>query len=302
MALLVGGAGCVVDASGVDDDEPDAGEIAVDAGDVVDVDGATSNVDAATPMDDCPRVRVVVGPGTTLNIRDMPNTDGAIVGSLPNNAVVTVIDRVDGEEIQGNTEWFEIESGLGNGFVSGAFAMCTTDDAPTLEPPAAYYLPLECGMSATVSQGNNGGFSHTGRSRYAFDFSLGVGTPLVAMADGIVAHTFDDTEPGDPCYDGGGPDCFPFANYVVLHHGDDSGSIYKHLSRVDVTVGEFVPAGTTVGLSGSSGYSTGPHAHVMRQEICGDPVACQSVPVSFADVPGDGVPVTDQTVTSGNCE
>ena len=44
------------------------------------------------------------------------------------------------------------------------------------------------------------------------------------------------------------------------------------------------PSGKAVGLSGSTGYSTGPHAHVMRQDACADPIGCQSLRTPFADV------------------
>ena len=160
-----------------------------------------------------------------------------------------------------------------------------------------FWLPLECGTSATISQGNNGGTSHQGNAYYAFDFSLGLNTPLVAMADGIVIHTFAETGPGDPCYSGGGPECFAYGNLVVLLHGDGSTSLYKHLNQVLATDGELVPRGMTVGLSGSTGYSTGPHAHVARQEDCGEP-NCQSIPLEFVEA---GVPVTGESVTSENC-
>src|SRR5690606_14645789 len=105
---------------------------------------------------------------------------------------------------------------------------------------------------------------------------------------------------GDPCYNGGDSSCYPYANLVVLLHGDGSPSSYTHLSSASVSLGVYVGRGQRVGLWGSTAYSTGPHAHVMRQEDCG--VAnCQSIPLKFADVPGDGVPDTGQTVTSGNC-
>ena len=117
------------------------------------------------------------------------------------------------------------------------------------------------------------------------------------MADGIVIHRYAETMPGDPCYDGGDEDCFPYANLVVLLHGDGQASIYKHLSEVLVSDGELVPRGEAVGLSGSTGYSTGPHAHVMLEENCGE-ANCQSVPLEFVEI---GVPVTDQEVTSTNC-
>ncbi len=65
-------------------------------------------------------------------------------------------------------------------------------------------------------------------------------------------------------------------------------------------VGDSVGIGSDVGLSGSTGWSTGRHAHIMRMEDCGG-YYCQSVPLAFSDVAGDGVPVSGDTVTSGNC-
>ncbi len=242
----------------------------------------------------------MVAAGATLNVRPDPSTSQAPVGTLPNGAIVDVVAEVQGESVSGNTLWFQVSSPKVSGFISSVYAECTLEEPPVLTPPGAYYLPLECGKSAKISQGNFGSFSHSGKSKYAFDFSLGVGTPMVAMADGVVLHVYDKTKPGDPCYDGGGSSCYPYANLVVLLHGDGSASIYKHLSKVLVSLNDFVPRGTPIGLSGSTGYSTGPHAHVMREENCG--VAnCQSIPLSFADVAGNGVPTTGQTVTSGNC-
>lgn len=246
---------------------------------------------------DCPRVRVMVASGEVLNVRPDPSTAQDPIGSLPNNAIVDVLEAVTGEAIDGNSTWFHIATDTLDGYVFSGFAECTLDEPPDLGPPDGFWLPLECGMTRTISQGNNGDFSHQGNAYYAFDFSLAIGTPMVAMAEGIVIHTFAETMPGDPCYDGGGPECFPYGNLVVLYHGDGSTTLYKHLSEVLVTDGELVPRGSTVGLSGSTGYSTGPHAHVARQEDCGEP-NCQSIPLEFVDA---GVPVTGESVTSENC-
>jgi murein DD-endopeptidase MepM/ murein hydrolase activator NlpD len=246
---------------------------------------------------DCPRIRVIVGSGEVLNVRPTASTVEEPIGSLPNNSIVDVIEEVTGEVIDGTDVWFHITTDTLDGYVFGGFVECTLEEPPELMPPDGFWLPLECGMSANISQGNDGDVSHQGNAFYAFDFALGLNTPLVAIADGIVVHTYAETMPGDPCYAGGGPDCFMYGNLVTLLHGDGSTSLYKHLNEVHVADGELVLRGFPVGLSGSTGYSTGPHAHVARQEDCGE-ANCQSIPLEFVDA---GVPVTGETVTSENC-
>lgn len=280
-------------------DRYDAGDDPIDAGTT---DGGTPmpDPDAGLPEPEpCPRARVQVAAGEALNLRPDPSTAGTPLAAIPNHTIVDVLARVRGEPVGGDDEWLQVRYRTDEGYVSAVFAECTTDEAPVLTLDG-FYLPLACGTSARISQGNDGAYSHSGRTRYAYDFAIPVGVPLVAMADGIVHRLYDATGPGDACYDGGGSSCFPYANLVVLMHADGRTSIYKHLSEVSVSLGELVPRGRAVGLSGSTGYSTGPHAHVMLQEDCGAD-NCQSLPLVFEDVPGDGIPDTNQTVTSGNC-
>jgi hypothetical protein len=250
------------------------------------------------PVEGCPQVRVQGTGGQGLNVRPSPSTDQPPRGNLPEGTVADVLDIVEGESIQGDTTWFQVRRGDLEGFVSGAFAACYTPPEPG-ETDEVFLLPFPCGETRLVTQGNNSQFSHSGRSAWAFDFSLGTGTPLLAMKPGVVLYTYDRTRPGDPCYDGGGRECNPATNYVALRHDDGTRTQYLHMSRVDVRVGDQVAQGQSLGASGSTGWSTGPHAHVERQEDCGASF-CQSIPMSFADVAGDGVPVQGQSVTSGN--
>lgn len=250
--------------------------------------------------DQCPRARVELPDGEPLNVRPDPSTQNPPVGQLSNGAIVDVVAQVTGESVDGNDLWFSITYGALSGYISAAFAVCTTEEPP--EPPDGYYAPLHCGVSSTITQGNNGTTSHNGPiSQFAFDFSVGLNTEIVAMADGTVAFIYAETGPGDPCYNGGGSECVAYANYVVLRHADNTMTAYKHLNQVLVAVGDVVARGEVVGLSGTTGWSTGRHLHVVREEDCGA-ASCTSIPLSFVDFPSNGgVPDTGDVVTSGNC-
>ena len=77
------------------------------------------------------------------------------------------------------------------------------------------------------------------------DIVLDAGTPVLAAAGGRVAETNVDPEDGQ---------------YIVLDHGSLTTK-YCHLLEVQVTVGETVSAGQTIGAVGQTGMSTGPHLH-----------------------------------------
>jgi hypothetical protein len=140
-----------------------------------------------------------------------------------------------------------------------------------------------------ISQGNNNGFSHTGQSAYAFDFSLGLGTPLVAIADGTVSHVYGGTKPGDPCYNGGGQECSNAANYVNLLHGDGTRSIYAHLSEPLVTPSvSRRPRHRRRQVRLHRLVHRPPRPRRPHRELRSP--WCQSIPVAFADVPATASP------------
>ena len=52
-----------------------------------------------------------------------------------------------------------------------------------------------------------------------------------------------------------------YGNYVVVSHGSGNTTLYAHLSKRQVSVGQYVQQGQVLGITGSTGNSTGPHLH-----------------------------------------
>jgi murein DD-endopeptidase MepM/ murein hydrolase activator NlpD len=86
-----------------------------------------------------------------------------------------------------------------------------------------------------------------GRMHYGQDIEVPYGTRVYATGDGKVV------EAG---FNSGG-----FGNYVIIDHGFGLQSIYGHLSKIEVPKDLNVKRGDLIGLSGSTGSSTGPHLH-----------------------------------------
>ena len=82
---------------------------------------------------------------------------------------------------------------------------------------------------------------HTG-----IDISAPLGTSFIAAANGIVTKATYNTA---------------YGNMVIIDHGGGVQTLYAHGDQILVQLGQTVSAGTEVLKVGSTGYSTGPHAH-----------------------------------------
>ena len=52
-----------------------------------------------------------------------------------------------------------------------------------------------------------------------------------------------------------------YGNYVAISHGSGNTTLYAHMSSLKVSVGQYVNQGDVIGITGSTGNSTGPHLH-----------------------------------------
>lgn len=135
----------------------------------------------------------------------------------------------------------------------------TPGDVTAIHNEAIDYLPPLLPTSRyPIVQGFNGSFSHSGRSRYAIDFAVPIGTPVMAARGGIVIDTKSDGTAGGPS-----PDFAEHANYVAVLHDDGTTGEYYHLKHngVAVTRGQAINAGQLIGYSGNTGFSSLPHLH-----------------------------------------
>ena len=92
------------------------------------------------------------------------------------------------------------------------------------------------------------------------DFGVVVGTPVEATMDGKVTYAGWNNQ--------------GYGNLVIVENGEYK-TYYAHLSNIPVSVGDSVTAGSTIGLSGNTGNSTGPHLHyeIRKNNVPIDPTS-----------------------------
>ncbi|MGN6513045.1 MAG: peptidoglycan DD-metalloendopeptidase family protein [Lysobacteraceae bacterium] len=150
---------------------------------------------------------------------------------------------------------------------------------PSAQPrDVVYRLPLRQ-QGSRIDQGYGGRFSHTDpQNRYAVDFAADIGTPVLAARDGVVMQVESD-------FDKAGLNLEKYggrANFVRILHEDGTMGLYAHLQEggVLVRLGQRVRAGQQIGLSGNTGFTTGPHLHFAVQVNRG--MRLESVPFRMA--------------------
>lgn len=84
-------------------------------------------------------------------------------------------------------------------------------------------------------------------THFAVDIIVPKNTPVKATADGRVIFSSWTSDTG---------------YVIIIDHGDELISVYKHNSSLTKTQGDFVKSREVIAVSGASGeLSTGPHLH-----------------------------------------
>jgi murein DD-endopeptidase MepM/ murein hydrolase activator NlpD len=146
---------------------------------------------------------------------------------------------------------------------------------PNARPRDIEYLYPLRGAALQIEQGWGGAYSHHDpENRYAVDFAADIGTQVIAARAGTVMEVESDFERAGlnvEQYAGR-------ANFVRIVHDDGTMALYAHLRSdgVLVSVGQHVRKAERIGLSGNTGFTTGPHLHFSVQVNRG--MQLQSIP------------------------
>jgi murein DD-endopeptidase MepM/ murein hydrolase activator NlpD len=124
----------------------------------------------------------------------------------------------------------------------------TNDPNGTIQWPFPIGVPISSGYGPRIAPCHGCSTFHEG-----VDFTPGGGTPIQAIADGVVSTVADFS--------------WGLGEHVIIDHhinGQLIQSVYGHmqLGSVRMKVGEHVKVGDIVGLVGSTGASTGNHLHL----------------------------------------
>jgi len=113
-----------------------------------------------------------------------------------------------------------------------------TADVVNLTTEHRIRIPLD---NFVVSQGYSS-FHH------GVDLDGELGDPIYPIMSGIVEGVFYSR--------------FSYGNHVIVNHGSGFKSLYAHLGKIVVQIGQEVDKNTVLGTVGSTGWSTGSHLHL----------------------------------------
>jgi murein DD-endopeptidase MepM/ murein hydrolase activator NlpD len=133
-----------------------------------------------------------------------------------------------------------------------------------IDPHEHFYFvrPIPVNMPYWLESNYRYGYIFPGEDMVhsGIDIAAPMGTPIYAAASGTVTwagHNFVEKS-------GTTPD--PYGLAVAIRHdfgfeGRRITTIYAHMSRIDVKLGQYVTEGEQLGLVGNTGFTTGPHLH-----------------------------------------
>jgi len=184
---------------------------------------------------------------------ELAEAHGAVVDMLlPPRTTIAPLERVEVARIHASDP-------LVAGSVDFVHTAVIGDPKAVHDDHVVYAWPFPAGTPAVLSQGSGGPTHHDANSRYAIDLAVPEGTPVLAARAGTVVF-FESR------YFESGMDRAKYlnrSNQVRILQDDGSMASYGHLypDSIDLVPGQRVEVGQRIGLSGNTGFSSGPHLH-----------------------------------------
>lgn len=122
--------------------------------------------------------------------------------------------------------------------------------------PPTYIKPISGGRVTSYFGHREAPTKGATTSHKGVDWGIALGTSVVASCGGTVSYAG---------WNGS------YGNVIYINHPDGRQTRYAHLSKILVSKGDKVVQGQKIGLTGSTGRSTGPHLH-FEMRINGTPV------------------------------
>jgi len=178
-------------------------------------------------------------PGSCLNVRT--GAWGEIIGQLGHGSAVEILGK------QG--DWYQIKYNNREAYVHSDYITKTKPECATPSPAPASGTGGFGGrpVAGGPITSEYGPRELYGNFHHGIDIGVGTGTPAVALGGGTVVGAGWD-------YGGG--------NTLTIKYDNGYTSVYCHMQKFDVQVGQRVEQGQQVATTNNTGaYTTGPHLH-----------------------------------------
>lgn len=194
---------------------------------------------------------IVSRPLDELNLRSAPAIAGEnIIGQVRKGAILYVVgDPVTAADIA----WANVAGPCTDGRwrtgycatgFGGTVLLVAEDIAPRFGSPILSPKPITQLFAENPAFYAQPPMNYVGHN--GLDLGTPEGTPIFAIGVGRVAQSRFDSG---------------YGHYVRIDHAGGAISLYAHLSSCVVREGESVYEGGLIGISGNTGFSSGPHLH-----------------------------------------
>lgn len=184
--------------------------------------------------------------GLEETIKELINTFGIQTQSRSGSALYSSLEKIEAAKSI-------IAINLGSNPNAAAYIKALNEEKVKIEDKLKRYPDYEPAIGQLTSRFGNRTYSNGGKLitdyHNGIDIANSEKVSIYAAAYGKVVEAVKS--------DGGG-----LGLYVKIDHGNGFITVYGHMSKVDVSLGQIVEKGQKIGVMGCSGVATGTHVHI----------------------------------------